>query len=88
VNHFDTGDVVGDWHTVLGGGFTRQGSPYVTSIPTCGGIPRYASAACRGPGSSENPCYIGPNDSETDEIRLKLFYPDPIGEDCCSGEML
>jgi hypothetical protein len=77
--HFYSGPVFeGFWTTVIGGGYTRQGSPYVTNLPGCGGLSAYACASC-GPTACDDGCAAW----YTHELRLIQDYPEPLGEVCC-----
>jgi len=77
--HFYSGGTFeGTWATVIGGGYTRQGSPYVTSLPGCGGLSSYACSSC-GPAACQSGCAAW----LTHELRLIQDYPDPLGEECC-----
>jgi hypothetical protein len=68
----------GQWGTVLSGGFTPNGLPYVTYIRGCGGVPKYACASY-GPRACENGCGM----HYTYEVRSHTGYPRTHAEICC-----
>jgi hypothetical protein len=78
------GEWHGNWIGVMGGGYTMAGSPYVSSIADCSGIPGYAcgGGVCE---ASEWTCASGCVFYLEREVKLAVYYPEPYpgGEECC-----
>lgn len=75
------GEWHGAWSTMMTGGYTPSGQPFISSISTCGGISAYACQAC-GPGACASGCY---GTTYVIELRLVQLFPNTTleGETCC-----
>jgi len=74
----------GDWQTVMAGGYTVSGKPYVTYAPMCGGIGYYAcssSPSCSIPGCKQTgwPCH----NWYVYEVQVVKQFSDVTEEECC-----
>lgn len=73
----------GNWNTVMGGGYTVTGKPYVTNMSGCSGVSGYEcwSTNCEAPGG-ECPAGCGGDYSEW-EVQLRQTFPSQTEEVEC-----